>query len=356
MAVAARYINRELLLVLVSVTAVLLTVTIGGRFISYLQDAALGKYAADSIFQILYFRLPGFLQLLMPFAWSLALLLTLGRLHAESEFVVLRGGGVGPGRLLRWLMLPALAVTAVVGCFSLYLAPDFDRQLTEFLDQQKENAEFTLVTPGVFHIYYRGQRVTYADAISAAGDSLEGVFLAEMGNDSRPMTVRAEKGGQRVDEQTGTRYMVLTNGHRYLGEAGSSDYQVVSFGRLQQRLEEGRRQRPQGIETIATPLLIERGDPEALAELHFRLALPLVVLIGGLVSIGVARTKPRDGRFARLVPGIALFVAYYAAIVFNRNAISDEQLPAELGMWLVHATFLAIGVTLLRSSSKPASA
>ena len=78
MAVAARYINRELLLVLVSVTAVLLTVTIGGRFISYLQDAALGKFAADSIFSILYFRLPGFLQLLLPFAWSLALLLTLG--------------------------------------------------------------------------------------------------------------------------------------------------------------------------------------------------------------------------------------------------------------------------------------
>lgn len=356
MAVAARYINRELLLVLVSVTAVLLTVTIGGRFISYLQDAALGKYAADSIFRILYFRLPGFLQLLMPFAWSLALLLTLGRLHAESEFVVLRGGGVGPGRLLRWLALPALAVTAVVGYFSLYLAPDYDRKLTEFLGEQAENAEFSLVTPGVFHIYYRGQRVTYADAISAAGDSLEGVFLAEMGSDSVPMTVRAETGGQRVDELTGTRYLVLTDGHRYLGEAGSSDYQVVSFGRLQQRLEEGRRQRAPGIETISTPLLKTRGDPESLAELHFRLALPIVVLIGGLVSVGVARTKPREGRFARLVPGLGLFVAYYAAIVFNRNAISDGQLPAQLGMWLVHGAFLLTGLVLLRTSNKPASA
>ncbi len=356
MAVAARYINRELLLVLVSVTAVLLAVTIGGRFISYLQDAALGKYAADSIFKILYLRLPGFLQLLIPFAWSLALLLTLGRLHAESEFVVLRGGGVGPGRLLRWLTLPALSITAVVACFSLYLAPAFDHQLTEFLDQQAADAEFSLVTPGVFHLYYRGQRVTYADAISAAGDSLEGVFLAELSSDSAPMTVRAESGGQRVDEVTGTRYLVLTNGHRYLGEAGSSDYQVVSFGRLQQRLEEGRRQRAPGIETVETKELLERGDPEALAELHFRLALPLVVLIGGLVSVGVARTKPRDGRFARLVPGLGLFVAYYAAIVFNRNAISDGQLPAVLGFWLVHGAFLVTGVVLLRTSNHPARA
>lgn len=356
MAVAARYINRELLLVLVAVTAVLLTVTIGGRFISYLQDAALGKFAADSILTILYLRLPGFLQLLLPFAWSLALLLTLGRLHAESEFVVLRGGGVGPVRLFGWLALPMLAVTAVVSYFSLFLAPEFDRQLTEFMEEQAENAEFSLVTPGVFRIYFRGQRVTYADAISDSGDALEGVFLAEFGNDSAPVTVRAETGGQRVDEQTGTRYLVLTDGHRYVGEAGSPDYHVVSFGRLQQRLEDGRIQRTLGIETVATRSLIERGDPVALAELHFRLALPLVVIIGGLVSVGVARTKPRDGRFARLVPGLGLFVAYYAAIVFNRNAISDEQVPAEMGMWLVHATFLLIGLRILITSNRPAKA
>ena len=49
MAVAGRYINRELLAVLIVLTAVLLAVTVGGRFISYLQEAALGKYTADSI-------------------------------------------------------------------------------------------------------------------------------------------------------------------------------------------------------------------------------------------------------------------------------------------------------------------
>ena len=120
MVTAARYLNRELVLVLVSVTAVLLTVTVGGRFISYLQDAALGKYTADSILTILWLRLPGFLQLLLPFGYYLALVLTLSRLHAEQELEVLRAGGLGPGRLLLWL-LPVTALVAVtVGYFSLY--------------------------------------------------------------------------------------------------------------------------------------------------------------------------------------------------------------------------------------------
>ncbi|MEM8766508.1 MAG: LPS export ABC transporter permease LptF, partial [Pseudomonadota bacterium] len=332
--------------------AVLLMVTIGARFISYLQDAALGKFPADGIARILLYRLPGFLQLLLPFAWFLTLLLTLGRLYAESEFDVLKSGGVGPGRVLVWVLPVTLIVSALVGLFSISLAPDNDRKLTEYFRAQRANAEFALVNPGVFNAFYGGRRVTYADAVE--GEILKDVFLAELKPDSPPVTVRAEQGGQSIDAETGTRYLVLTNGHRYVGQAGDPDYQIVSFGQLRQRLEEGTRKRALGVEAWNTADLLERGDAEAWGELHFRLALPLVVLIATLVAVGVSRTKPREGRFARMLPGVGLFVLYYAAIVFNRNAISDGQLPVWAGMWAVHGAFLVTGVVLLRHSIRPA--
>ncbi|MGE0625824.1 MAG: LPS export ABC transporter permease LptF [Pseudomonadales bacterium] len=354
MAVAARYINRELLLVLVALTAVLLAVTVGGRFISYLQEAALGKYAAQSIVHILGFRMPGFLQLLLPFAWFLAVLLTLGRLHAEQEFEVLRGGGVGPARLLLWLAPPALVVAAVVGYLSLLLAPDSDRRLTEYLREQQDNAEFKVMTPGVFHTYYRGQRTTYADSVDDEAEVLLDVFMAELAPDSKPVTIRAQTGGQQIDPLTGERYLVLINGTRYVGEPGRSDYHQIAFGRLTQRLEEGRRGKEVGIEAQPTAELLARSDPEAQAELHFRLGLPLVVLIGGLGGLGIARTKPRQGRFARVLPGLGLFVGYYAALVFGRDAIADGVVPVAVGMWPVHVVFLVAGVLLLRRSVLPA--
>lgn len=354
MAVAARYINRELLLVLVSLTAVLLAVTVGGRFISYLQEAALGKYAAESILQILAYRLPGFLQLLLPFAWFLAVLLTLGRLHAEQEFEVLRGGGVGPTRLLRWLAPAAIGVALVVGYLSLVLAPDSDRQLTEYLREQQDNAEFRLMTPGVFHTYYRGQRTTYADSVNEQDEVLLDVFLAELPPNAKPVTIRAQTGGQQTDPATGERYLVLVNGTRYVGEPGQSDYHEIAFARLTQRLEEGRRGTDVDIEARSTRELLERTDPQALAELHFRLGLALVVLIGGVCGVGIARTKPRQGRFARVLPGLGLFVGYYAALVFGRDAIADAVVPAAVGLWPVHAAFLIAGVLLLRRSALPA--
>ncbi len=354
MAVAGRYIDRELVLVLVALTAVLLTVTVGGRFIAYLQDAALGKYTAESISRILWYRLPGFLQLLVPFAWFLAVLLTLGRLHAEQEMEVLKGGGVGPARLLGWLAVPALPVALMVGYFSLVLAPDYDRQLTEFIREQRANAEFRVMTPGVFQSFYRGQRVTYAGSVDKDGGVLTDVFMAELPPGKELITIRAEQGGQQIDPETGARYLVLANGHRYVGLPGRLDYRVVSFGRLKQHLEEGPQRRDFSIEARSTAEILARRDPEARAELHFRLALPLVVIIGGLVAAGIGRTKPREGRFARVLPGLGLFVLYYAALVFNRNAIAAGQIPPELGMWLVHGAFLAVGVALLRHSTLPA--
>ena len=80
MAVAARYVNRELISIFVVVTVVLLGVALGGQFIGYLQDAALGKYAAESLLTIVGLRLTEFLQQLLPFAFYLALVLTVGRL------------------------------------------------------------------------------------------------------------------------------------------------------------------------------------------------------------------------------------------------------------------------------------
>ncbi|MEJ2087536.1 MAG: LPS export ABC transporter permease LptF [Gammaproteobacteria bacterium] len=346
--------NRELLLVLLALVAVLLFVTIGARFISYLQDAALGKYPADAIVRILGYRLPGFMQLLLPFGWFLALLLTLGRLHAEQEFEVLGGGGVGPLKLLSWVGPSAILTALAVGYLSIFLAPDDDKKLTEFIREQQANVEFNVVSPGIFHIYHAGTRVTYADSVSRDGRSLRDVFMAELKGGKDAVTIRAQAGGQLADPETGTRYLELTNGHRYEGTPGRSDYQIVSFGRLRQRLEDGPRATRLGIEARPSAELVARSDPEARAEMQFRLALPLVVLITTLLAIGIGRIKPRDGRFARLVPGLAVFVAYYAAIVFARNAISDGQLASGFPMWVVHGVFLLGGILAFRRSALPA--
>ncbi len=353
MLVAGRYINRELSLVFLVVVAVLLVVAVGGRFIGYLQEAALGKFTADDLVTIFSLRLPEFLQLLLPFSLFVSLLLTLGRLYADQEYAILQSGGTGPARLFRWLAIPVLAVSIVVGYFSVVLTPVNNLALAEFFVQLRLNQEFEALTPGVFHS--RGHRVTYAEAISDDKKELGEVFIAEQRDDDVSITVWAEKGSQFVDPVTGSRFLHLQNGKRYEGKVGERDYRVVDFKTLSQRLEIDEAVAEKlDIEAVATLRLLDAPEASAIAEFHWRIGIPLFTIIAAALAVGLSRVKPRQGRFAKLVPGLSVLVAYYLALIFNKNALVTGFWPLALGLWVVHSAFLLAAVFFIYRTMRPA--
>ena len=113
-----RYLTRDILLHTVAVSFVLFLVVFAGRFIRYLAEAAVGSLTGDVLLPIMLFKLPGFFEMILPLGLFIGILLSLGRLYAESEMVVLRACGVGPGKLAVFVMVPALIVTAAVAALS----------------------------------------------------------------------------------------------------------------------------------------------------------------------------------------------------------------------------------------------
>ena len=355
--VAARYINKELGLVFLVTLVVLLIVAVGGRFIGYLQDAAVGKYAADGLVTIMRLRIPGFLQLLLPFSFYIAVLLTFGRLYADQEMAVLHSGGASPMKTLGWIALPVALLTAAVAYLSLEVTPRNNLELQAFILEQRTRAEFETVTPGVFNVLSRGRRVSYAEEISPDRQTLINVFMSEFPPDEPVVTVWAERGNQYVDEQTGSRFLVLENGKRYLGTIGSKDYRVIEFETLGQRIVvEEVKARGVTAENDLTADLIGRDDPKAVAEMHWRIGLPIFCVVSVLIAVGIAKVKPRQGRFAKVVPGMVFVLAYFFALIGNQNALLEASWPPVLGMWPIHLTFLSIGCYLLFRVGKPVSA
>jgi len=356
MAIAARYINRELLAVFLVVALVLLVVALGGRFIGYLQEAALGKYSGDGLLTIVWLRLPEFLQQLAPFAFYLGLLLAFGRLPADHEIPVLQSGGVGPYRLLGWVLPATLLVAAGVGYLALMVTPQSTVELDQFILSEADRQEFNGVTPGIFRTIGASKRVTYTETVSSDRQRLGNVFIAEP-NASRPITVWAEKGSQYVDDATGSVFLLLENGTRYEGEIGSEDYRKVSFGALGQRLLVSDTKLVRiDPDSTATAVLWRDGGLDNLAELQWRVALPLLVLIGTGLAVGMSRVRSRQGRFTRVVPGLLVFVAYYLLLVILKDLVAEGAWPVAVGLWPVHGVFLLVAAALLRRISLPAPA
>ena len=61
-----RYLTRDILLHALAVSLVLFLVVFAGRFIRYLAEAAVGSLTGDVLLPIMLFKLPGFLEMILP--------------------------------------------------------------------------------------------------------------------------------------------------------------------------------------------------------------------------------------------------------------------------------------------------
>ncbi|XOV82155.1 MAG: LPS export ABC transporter permease LptF [bacterium] len=352
MSVALRYVNRELLAIFLVTLVMLLLVALGGRFIGYLQEAAMGKFTGATVLTIMGLRMPEFLQQVAPFSMYIAIVLTLGRLHAEQEMVVLQGAGASTFNLLQWVSLTLLGVVALVAVLALVLTPLSERALSSFVAQQQAQTEFETLNPGTFHVYDHGRRITYSQDMSDDRKVLYDVFLSQRLESGVQVNIWAQQASQYLDPESGSHFLLLKNGHRYEGRPGSPELRVMAFSELRQRLSSvDERPNRHAVEALPTSQL---GDgAEGRAQWHWRVGLPLFALIGGFIAVGISRVKPRQGRFGRIVPGTLLMLIYFLALLVNQNAIAEGHVPPYLGMWLVHLVFAGIAAWLLSRVARP---
>lgn len=348
-----RYLSREVLVTLSAVSAVLLVIIMSGRFIKYLAQAAQGLLDPGVLFMIMGFRMPGFLELILPLGLFLGILLAYGRLYLESEMSVLSAAGMSRQRLLAYTLAPAALVAAAVAWLSLSLTPLGVTRVEQILNSQDALTEFDTLVPGRFQALKSGSRVTYTERLSEDGHELGGVFISELrlsrdGDKKRGISVLVAETGRQEIRPDGSRYLILENGYRYDGQPGQPDYRAIQYDRYGVLLPKpevaGEMNDREGIPTAE---LVGSDDPRHQAELQWRLSIPLLVFVVTVLAVPLARVNPRQGRFLKLLPAILLYMAYLALLIAMRGQLEKGRVPAALGLWWVHGLFLAIGLLLL---------
>ncbi len=352
MGVLSRYLNRELVAVFLLVFMLLICVGLGGRFVGLLQDAAGGRYSAEAVWWLIGLRIPTFIQLIAPFSLFLALVITFGRLHADQEFVTLLAGGVAPRRVLGWLLWVLIPLALMVGGFSTQITPAALKLLSETSLNHRAIAEVAAMIPGTVRSFSKDTRVSYVDEVDRENQEFSGIFMNEIRGE-KVVSVWADKGRYFVEPETGSRYLMLENGVRYEGHPATHEYRVIRFEKLTQRIEHADDELPVGDPSRLPTSELQLTSNDEAAEWHWRVALPILTLIGGLCGFGVARVPPRSGRFGRVMPGLGLFIGYYVLLVFGRSLIAEAETLRMVGLWPVHAAMGAVAWVLIRKSYRP---
>lgn len=345
-----RYLAREMLQVMLAVTGIVLLIIMSGRFVNYLTQAASGSLNADFLFAIMGYRMPEFLVMIIPLGLFLGIIMVYGRLYVENEMTILSACGMSQNKLLCMTMVPALGVMALVAFLSLFVTPKGIQQVELLLAKQDSMTEFDTLVPGRFQALEGGSRVTYTESLANERQLMEKVFIASRGEQGSPSIslVLAGQGRLSATEQKGQRYLILSDGFRYDLTPGVPEVRITEYEHYGLRMEE----RPIKNEisreqALPTGALLASDDTTYIAELQWRLSLPLVVPIIVLLAVPLSRVNPRQGRFVKLLPGVLMYLMYLALLIYARGAVDDQRLPPQVGLWWVHGLYLLIGLAML---------
>ncbi|NHN39622.1 LPS export ABC transporter permease LptF [Pseudomaricurvus alcaniphilus] len=351
-----RYLGREVLTSMIAVSAALLLIIMSGRFVKYLADAASGKLQADALLAIMAFRLPGFLELILPLGLFIGFLLAYGRLYTDSELTVMTACGLSQRRLLSYSFFPAGIVALLVALLALVVSPSGISKAESVFKAQKNRSQFDHMVPARFQASADGDAVTYAENLSDDRKSMQGVFIAEMGSGGSEGTDQreglgimvAEHGEQVIDPDSGQRYLKLRNGSRYIGNPGEANYQVIDFEYYWQLLpaaEDDSRNKGKS-DSRPTRELLGSSRSEDIAALHWRISLPVLVVVVTLLAVPLSKTNPRQGRYVQMIPSILLYIIYLVCLNAARGAVEEGGASPWRTIWAVHGAFLLVALTL----------
>jgi lipopolysaccharide export system permease protein len=359
MQIINRALLRELTTTTLAVTFIFVALFMVVSMVKILAKAAAGSFPAKFIFTLLGLQTVEILSLMLPLAFYIGLLITLGRWYQDNEMTVLAACGVGLTQLLRPVLLIAAGFAVVVTLLAFYLAPIATRLVAQIKQDDSSRYEAAAITPGVFNEILSSDKareggVYYVEHIGPGGE-MQKVFVATRRLDRQGVVV-AKTGREKSDANSGDRFLVLENGARYDGAPGQGDYRMIEFERYTLRIELPapvlRRTSFHAMSIL--DLITERKNSAigieqqraANAELHWRLAKPVALLLLTLFALVFAYTQPRRGRYVSLFVAITAYFLYSNLLGVADAMLKRGRVPAELGLWWVHAVFFVLGAYL----------
>jgi lipopolysaccharide export system permease protein len=349
-----RYLAKEVLVTTFAVLLVLLLVFMSGRFVGYLADAAAGELAANVLFPIMYYRLPNFIELILPLSFFIGIILAYGRLFVESEMVVMIACGMSQRRLLIYTLIPALLIAVISGSLSLYVSPAGEVKVEEILTDPSARNGLNTLAPGRFQSTDSSAGVFYTERLYSSRTRMKNVFVASGSSDNEAgdakMTVVVAKTGKLIrDEETSARYIELYDGYQYQGNPGELAFDVVKFDTFATLMKqpETRLSRIQELDAVPTQDLFGSTDPKYQAALQWRLSMPWLVIISTMMAIGMSRTNHRKGRYTKMFPAILLYLGYFVSLTMTRASIADGEINVFPGMISNHLVAFIVGLLLV---------
>ncbi|RST31940.1 LptF/LptG family permease [Sphingomonas ginkgonis] len=321
------------------------------------------------VWRMLANLLPEYLGLGIPIGLLLGILLAFRKLATSSELDALRGIGVGFGRLLRVPYMYATALLLlnlfIVGWLQPWTHYGYERLRFDL----SSGALGASIKVGEFNTL--GKRLTLRiDRSEKEGTQLHGIFVSMQRGNGMTLSATAEHGRFLATDDANTILFRLQNGRliqdapnfRFPRTLAFNLYDLpVSLPNIDSFRQRGSQQ---STDELTIPELLyqsyggghftRKQNLAARADLHFRLAEVIMMLVLPLLAVSLAVPPKRSSSGIGIFVGIVIVVAYHKVNQYASSMGAHGKFIPEVALYVPFALLILLIVHMYRTlATKP---
>ena len=312
-----------------------------------------------TVVRVLLTLTPQALAITIPMGLLYGILIGLGRLSADREFVALQACGVSIFRALRPIALLAGLAFAADLYVMLVAVPDANQTFREITFNVVAGKAESDVKPRAFYTGFPS-RVLYVRDVQPEGGWRD-VFLADSTHPDETTVYFARRGRLLLDRAKRLVQLQLEKGTSHTTYTSEPEkYEGSSFDELVLNMD---------AESVFTRAQVIKGDPEmTIAELRAvagknkahgvpyasqlfyiqqKFSIPVSCLVLAAIGLALGASNRKDGTLASFALGSGVIFVYYVLLYSSRAASNGGRLSPSLAPWIVNIVLGLGGLVLM---------
>ena len=309
-----------------------------------------------------------FLPVILPMSLLFSILLTYGRLSADSEIVAFKALGLN----MVHLSIPAVLLSILVGSLSaqtsFFLAPWGNRQMEILVHKLGQLKPGVAIREGVFSEGFFNL-VVYANKVDSKKGRLEKVFIYDERDESSPLTIIAKEGrlireSNELGQSAQKAFLRLYDGNIHKTRAAEQSYTKLDFDSFDIFLFDPVSYTNKKKTALSYTLKDLREARNRLdiddkmrrkidTEWHRRWAISVACLIFGVLGIGLGTTtNKRSSKSGGFVMCLIVVIGYWVLYAGLENLGKSGTAPIWIAVWSTNVIAGTVAVLAIRKAAK----
>ena len=315
--------------------------------------------------RLLTLILPTFLELTLPMAFLLAILLGLGRLSGDQELLALKSSGVSPLQILLPLTFVAAIVALITLLLTTWVRPAAQVALKNELYDIAKTRIGTALREKVFNDDFPNILI-YVEEIRPPGNVAQGILIIDKRESAKDNIILGKVGLINTEEQTHTLSLRLFDGSIYERDRTRSGFSQTNFNIYDFKLDLDEfigpaKMKDAGPKEMSLSRLLKTIDEKQAAgmvatpelmEFHQRIAFSFAPIVFCLLGVSLS-LLPRTSRANRSW-GVALcivwLVIYYALLSLGKALGERGTFHPFVALWFPNIIVGVISLHLFRKA------